>query len=390
MPAKILRLTMLCVLVCLAQFSSGQSPIIRNNIRWPSDSVAARSAVNSLVLFLYEKTKPNKDNAYVWKDELLATSDLLDEIKGMDDYEGASKNKNYYTCYITNIIERDTDNYLFQISYVNGTADAGTLRASFRLLAKRVDGKFYIYSPLKQNTRAWKIKAFGNLTCHYKTNFEPADGKAYQKQVGLYNKKLGITDQPIDFYYCDDFTEVQQILGIDYKADYNGINSNSLTANENEATLILSGNTTYPHRFDAHDLWHERLRVVMNRAVINRPVDEGCAYLYGGSWGYSWREIMAKFNSYIAANPNADWQSLYTNSTPFETGSKPMYVAYVLNALIVQKIEKEKGFTPVMHLLGCGPRQKGDDNYFIALEKVTGITKADFNTEMWKLVKAEK
>lgn len=67
-----------------------------------------------------------------------------------------------------------------------------------------------------------------------------------------------------------------------------------------------------------------------------------------------------------------------------------MYIAYVLNALIAQKLEKEKGFAAVKQLLACGQRQKGDDNYFAALEKVSGISKADFNTEMWKLVKAEK
>ena len=56
-------------------------------------------------------------------------------------------------------------------------------------------------------------------------------------------------------------------------------------------------------RFDPHDLWHERLRLVMKSEVINRPVDEGCAYLYGGSWGYTWQEIITKFKKYAAKTP---------------------------------------------------------------------------------------
>ena len=64
-----------------------------------------------------------------------------------------------------------------------------------------------------------------------------------------------------------------------------------------------------------------------------------------------------------------------------------MYVPYVLNALIVQKIEKEKGFPAVLELLGCGKREKGDENYFKALEKITGITKANFNTSMSEFIK---
>jgi len=89
----------------------------------------------------------------------------------------------------------------------------------------------------------------------------------------------------------------------------------------------------------------------------------------------------------VSENPNADWFALYTENKVFDGKEKPMYVPYFLNALIVQKIEKEKGFAPVMGLLGCGKREKGDENYFKVLEKITGITKADFNKSMWELIK---
>ncbi|HZX59374.1 MAG TPA: hypothetical protein VFE54_11635, partial [Mucilaginibacter sp.] len=93
---------------------------------------------------------------------------------------------------------------------------------------------------------------------------------------------------------------------------------------------------------------------------------------------------------YAANNPDADWLKLYTESAKFENDEKPMYIAYALNALIVQKIEKEKGFEPVKELLGCGKRETGDNNYFMALGKVTGITKANFNTKMRELINAAK
>jgi hypothetical protein len=40
-----------------------------------------------------------------------------------------------------------------------------------------------------------------------------------------------------------------------------------------------------------------------------------------------------------------------------------------------------------MELLGCGKREAGDANYFKALEKLTGINKGNFNSEVWKLIK---
>ncbi|MEO6980473.1 MAG: hypothetical protein ABI113_18925, partial [Mucilaginibacter sp.] len=117
-------------------------------------------------------------------------------------------------------------------------------------------------------------------------------------------------------------------------------------------------------------------------------VDEGCAYLYGGSWGISSPEILRLFKEYAAANPNADWLTLYINekNKNFSEGSKPLKISYAINALVAQKYDKEKGGAP-MALLTCGKIEKGDENYFKALEKVSGITKANFNAEVLKLVR---
>ena len=123
---------------------------------------------------------------------------------------------------------------------------------------------------------------------------------------------------------------------------------------------------------------HERLRYVIGTDKTNRPVDEGCAYSTWGSWGYSWPEVLIKFKKYAGDNPNADWLNLYIQGTNFVGGDRAMKIPYALNALIVQKIEKEKGFAPVMELLTCGKKEKGDENYFKPLEKVTGISKANF------------
>jgi hypothetical protein len=370
------------VLVGISCLSWSQGLFRRDDINLPKDSVAARKLTSDLTLFLAAKDKPNKDNPYVLKEELLATSDLLDEMKGMD-----KTTTNTYKCYLTNMVQLDSIDYVVQIAYTDMEKAVGELRASYRLMAKKIDGKFYFYSPLKQNTSGWKIKKFDNLTCHYKDKLNADEVKLYGKTVASYDKRLKAQSEPIEFYDCDNFTEVQQILGIDYKLDYNSVKNNSLTAHEDNANLVINGGYSERHIFDAHDLWHARLRTVMSSKVINRPVDEGCAYLYGGSWGYSKEEIFAKFKAYAAANPNADWLTLYTTSGKFEDGEKPMYVAYMLNALIIQKMEREKGFDQVKDLLSCGPRQKGDENYFAALEKITGISKADFNARMWELVK---
>ena len=382
---KFIRLLLLCVLINLGFISGAQSITILGWIRLPADSVIQKKLIMSLNAFLAQKEKTGKDNTYVLKDALPETAALLDEMKGLEQNE-VLRDNNYYKSYLTNIVELDSGNFIVQLSYIGVNHTTPILRASFTLMAKRTGDVFDFYSPLKQNTLTWKTKKFENLTCHYKTDLDPGKAKAYQKMVYFYDRKLNIPDGPVEYYFCENFTEAMHLIGIEYKAAYNGQKFNSLSSYENNINLVINGEAD--NGFDPHDLFHNRLSVVMDNA--NRPVNEGCAYLYGGSWGYSWKIVLAKFKKYASDNPNADWLSLYLATSNFEDGDKPLKTPYVLNALIVQKIEREQGFSKVMELLGCGPRQKGDDNYFAALKKLTGIDKENFNAKMWALINEAK
>jgi hypothetical protein len=369
-------------------FSYGQSGsvIVQNNINLPKDS-ATSQLINSLNGFLNQKEKPNEENNFVLKDDLLETAALLDEMKGAEQ-NAKLKDGGFYKPYLTNITKQGNNNFIIQLSYIGITDNAPAIRASFKLLAKHINDRFYFYSPLKQNAASWKIKKAGYITYYYKDTLNAADTKEFQKTVAFYDKKLK-ANKPIVLYYCDNFLEVQQLLGVEYKADYAGVISNNLTANENGLILIINGRNASRYRFDPHDLFHDRLRTVLSNDVINRPVDEGCAYLLGGSWGKSWTEILTMFKAYAKENPNADWLQLYIDAKNYsDDGGKILKVSYAINALIAQQLEKNKGFAAVMELLRCGKKEKGDENYFKALAKLTGINKADFNSKVWNLIKA--
>lgn len=387
MNIKMIRFAIALILASFTTIVHAQSIVIQSNIRLPQDTALRALLINSLNGFLGQKEMPNKENKFVLKEDLPETSDLLDEMKAIEQNGSA---KDFFKPYLNNVVELDGNHFIIQLSYLGIVESAPVLRASFQLIAKREGTKFDFSSPLKQNTIAWKSKKYNRLTVHYKDTLNSAAAKAYQRQVDFYDARLRAPHLPIEFYYCDDLTEALQLLGVEYKSDYNGSKNNSLSSHENNEVLVLNAGYSDRSRFDPHDLWHERLRLVMKSEVINRPVDEGCAYLYGGSWGYTWQEIIARFKKYASENLNADWLSQYTESKVFDGKEKPMYVPYVLNALIVQKMEQEKGFPAVLELLGCGKREKGDENYFNALEKTTGISKADFNTSMAELIKSAK
>ena len=375
-----------CFLLTFTFSTHAQGLIIMSGISVPKDSVTKNDLIISLNGFLDQKEGPNKENKFVLKEDLLAMSALLDEIKGMEK-NAKLKDDHFYKAYLTNSVKLDDGDFLIQLSYLGMAENAPVLRASFRLLAKKQGGQFYFYSVLKQNTLAWKTKKLNNITFHFRDTLDAANANAYLKAANSYDARLKTPVTPFNFYFCDNFPEVAQVLGVDYKLDYTGIKYDDISSHENNTNLEINGGYDGPLCFDPHDLWHDRLHRVLSTDVINRPVDEGCAYLYGGSWGTGWEEVLAMFKKYALEHPDADWLNLYINTTNFVDGAKPMKIAYAINALIVRKLEKEKGFAPVMELLSCGKREQGDNNYFKALEKITGISKAGFNTAVWGLIR---
>nr|WP_315195183.1 hypothetical protein [uncultured Flavobacterium sp.] len=380
------------LLICLhfvtTAFAQTNPLIVPANVILPKDTLIANHLLKSLNGFLNQKESPNKENVFVLKDDLLETSILLDEIKGIEK-SVKLKEDNFYKGYLTNVVQIDKTNFIIQLSYIGINENTPILNASFEILAKYIDDKFYFLSPLQRNTISWQTKKIGNTTFHFKKELNTKVATEYVKDVALFDKKLNAPQDNIVWYGCNDMPELLKNIGVLYKSEYNGRSVSTFNANENKTTLLVNGtyNTSF-NSFDPHDLWHERARNAIPKNKINKQVDEGCAYLYGGSWGIIWPQILKTFKEKVANNPKSDWLSLYDGFYNFgESKEKHLIVSYLINALIVEKLEKEKGFPVVIELLSCGKYEKGNDNYFKVLEKLTGINKINFNEEVWTLIK---
>ncbi|NDP22752.1 MAG: hypothetical protein GZ091_16990 [Paludibacter sp.] len=386
MKLKTILLTIL-VGVTVVTFGQTSSLIIAANVNLPKDTIVSNKLINSLNGFLSQKENPNKENTFILNEDLIETSILLDEIKGIEK-SSKFKDNNFYKGYLTNVVSLNKTDFLLQFSYIGVNENIPILMGSFEIIGKLKENQFYFCSPLKRTTTTWKIKKIGNCTFHFKNSLNRKTASEYVKKVAFFDAKLKLSNGKIEWYGCNDFPEMLQTIGVRYKLDYNGRNSSIFNANENNIVLLVSGtdNTDFS-TFDPHDLWHDRLHNVLSTTIINKPVDEGCAYLYGGSWGISWEQILRTFKEKVSLNPKSDWLSLYEQFYNFgESKEKHLLVSYVINALIVQKIEKEKGFPAVMELLSCGRYEKTNEKYFITLDKLTGITKKNFNDNVWKLI----
>ncbi len=379
-----LRLLFVGILSYLSFSASAQTnnPIVQPVINLPRDSIVSAQLIASLDSFLTLKGRPNGENNFVWQNELVETFVLLDEMKEVDKNEKL-KDNHFYKPYLMDVVKLNDSIYAVKLSYIGMKENAPLFRASFNLVAHRQYNQFLFSSPLKRNTSTWQTKKMGNCLFHYKHALNNAEAVKYKNTVSFFDKKLQAPEQETEIYCCDDFPEVLETMGIDYSLVYNGYNANTNLGSQTARKKVLlnasaGGGFNY---FDPHDLWHDRLHRVASTDSINKPVDEGCAFLYGGSWGMSWKEIQEKFNEKFPNNTDStDWLKLFDEQYNFgDSEMKRLRMNYFLNALIVQDLEKTKGFAPVLQLLTCGKYEKDNGNYFKMLDKLTGINRANFN-----------
>lgn len=380
----------LLVLVSYASAQTGRL-IINPNIILPSDSIESNQLISALDGFLNAAQKPNEENSFILPTEKIETYILLDEINGITKSE-RFKDDFFYKPYLTNVVPVKDNKYLIQLAYIGLNGTIPLTRASFKIVATKSNGSFLFSSSLLRNTTNWKTLKVGDNIFHYQNNINKAKTNEYTKLASVFDKKLKSQNKITEFYCTENFVDVLSLIGIEYKSDYNGFTENTLSSSiDNRKLIVLGSNSANFNDFDPHDLWHDRLSLVISRRKVNKPIDEACAYLYGGSWGISWKNIFLQFKTKIAANKSADWLDYKENPVNFgESQAKHLMVDYVVNALLVQKIEKEKGFDGVWDFLNCGPYQKGNENYFTALEKLTGINRNSYNDKVWELINNEK
>ena len=384
----IYTLTLFFTALCVnAQTNSLQ---LNQNIVLPKDSIEGKNLTTSLNDFLLSAQKPNEENKFILESERIETFILLDEINGIEK-NGKLKDDFFYKPYLTNLVPLKDSNYLVQVSYIGTNESVAFLRASFEFIAHKKNNSFVFSSPLLGNTKNWKVEKLGNNIFHYQNTINKEKVKEFNKLTTSFDLKLKLSNKITDYYCCDNIIELEKLIGVDYKSDYNGRTESVWSSSIGDRKLIVFGdNNSNFNEFDPHDLFHDRLSLVIARSKVNKPVDEGCAYLYGGSWGLTWKEIFKAFKEQIASNKNISWTEIKENPVYFKTKQYNNSADYIVNALLVQKIEKEKGFAGVWELLNVGPFEKGNEKYYQTLEKLTGITKANYDNKIWELINNEK
>ena len=364
--------------------------IIPRYIKMPKDSVISKQIISSLNGFLLSAQENTSANPYILPSQLIETNILLDEFKGIEKSR-KFKDEHFFKPYLDNIVEIDKDKYLIQISHIGAKDSISYLRSVFDIIAYRNNDAFLFSSPLIEYTKSWKTKNIGNITVHYKDRINENKVKDFVKTQKQFDNMLNIENGRYDIYCCSNANEVQKISGAEIKLDYNGRNNLSLSYNQNQKTLMITTNFgEYFDDFDPHDLFHWRAVKAIPRETYNHYMVCGCAYIYGGSWGISWEEIKEMFKTKMLDNTKKDWLKLYIERYNFgESREKHLLVTQFINALIIEKVQNEKGDAGIIQLLNTGSFRRNKEQFFNNLDKITGINEDNFNEKVSALVKNE-
>jgi len=350
----------------------------------PKDSLQSVKLLSNLNEFIHE-LEPN--NKRIDKNYRISTLALMDDFNGVQK-SVKFNDDDFYKPYLNNIVSLSDSTFLVQLSYIGVNNNIPIRRASFDLVAyQNGSGEYTFSSPLSINTKSWKTKEIENLTVCYKEDLNEESVQAFINKQHEFNKKLGITSNRYLIYCCSNSMEAQKVLGLSNKSDYNGRSNMSMSYNYNDTTIMVTNifGDSFDH-FDAHDLFHWCAAKAVNSETYNHYMVCAGGYVYGGSWGLSWDEIKEKFKTKMLNSSETDWLKLYVERYNFgDSQSKHLLVTQFINALIIEQIEKEKGFSGVMELLNSGNFRKDRVSFFKELDRITGINESNFNTEVKQL-----
>lgn len=374
-------------------FTFSQSKVLINNsLNVVEDTVKRKKITDVLNHFFLEKSIKNEDLTIINPDNKLETWLFLNELRKLQNSKVFINN--YTLMYeVTSVEAGNKDNFTIQLNCYFEDKEIKNSVAKIEIILQEINSKYLVSSAIKNNLTHWKLKTIENYSFYSE---KEVDEKYLRDFIAKNNKlSFNLKEQkiPTKVYCVDDIFNAYGLLGIDYKRDDSPNNfflGVEIARDNNQSTMIVATEKGMLEDFSFSSLWKTRITEKYPLKNLYVPVLEGYSYINDGDPFYKWEQLWIQFKNTYSDSQKTDWLSLYGTKENFSLPSTPKYTENVLNALLIKKIEKEKGFSGVLELLNCGKFDgEHQDNYFKTLEKVSGITKANFNENIDKLITSE-
>ena len=367
------------IFILKAWLVSAQTPIVKSvelhTIIPAPTQLTLLNALDTLMLHIGKGTLESTELNPVG---FALTTSIFHDLKSIANDE---KGRHYYNPRLLNLYPVTANQYFISLVFIRDDAANNSIRAIINLMAA-VDSSGVKFSiPLYYLTRNWKTAKTGNITYHYPDNINILRAKGFDKANTRIALKLGLKPEQFDFYLCNNYQEILPLLGYEYDQESAGMVSDGYGVDAHTIFSIM-------HNEDfSHDTFHYYAAKIRKNAR-NSAAEEGIAYSWGNAYYtdehgemITQKQLGPKLKEYLVQHPQASLLELFSKNPMILTGQ--LKVRSLIASLICDEVERKQGIIGIKELINCG---RGDDNYFIVVNKFTGINTSNFNERVAALL----
>lgn len=241
---------------------------------------------------------------------------------------------------------------------------------------KRENGALKLYNALFINREKWAHTQYGIIGYYYPKyhTFNLEKAKELSNFIDEISKNFKIKPRPFEYYFADDYEEIQNLKGLDYWYGMGGRLKPTGTADE--LGVFSSGKGEN----DFHEVFH----VIVDTQYRNKHlwVSEGIATYLGGSRGKSLTWHLEKTYDFLEKHRDIDLNNLLDLSTIDEFTD----YRYAVGGLIAKKIYQKGSWEMLRKFMDSGIT---NEDYYNAIKQFLGVSRENLNSYLRKEIAME-
>lgn len=358
-------------------------------LKYEVDSLTKSKILTSLdTLFSQIKTGKIKE-ALINKDNAELNMSTMQSFAGIEENKKDSIS-DFYKKQLINIYPISANQFWISLACIGQESNKlPILQNIINLIATNSDNNIVFSIPVKYFTKTWKTKIVGNITYFFRDRINMGRAIKFNAKNVIIAHKLDLQPEKMNFYMCNNYQEILQLLGYQYDAESNGKTREGFGVDAGNIFSIMNNEDF------SHDLFHYYSAKIRGDVKRNRTVEEGIAY----SWGNAYytkangemveqKELVHDLKSYLKTNPKTGLFELFNKNTNIFFGlPAEISVKSTISSLLCDEVERKKGVNGIKILIKCEP---GDDKFFKTLNDLVSINQTNFDAEVMDLIKQYK
>ncbi len=284
------------------------------------------------------------------------------------------------TATILGIYPTDDGYWGIKTAISRNDADKNTVfSAIVTVYAKKIQGKYKLFSQLQRYLSFCELKVIGNLSFYTKKGqkFKENDAKRLDSLNKSLAKQFNLPEFSCNIVAVNNVVELySEVLGYDYAPQmFVAVQKGGLADRVNNTLLSANGSPFY-----AHELVHfYTQQFAAEGKYVNSFFDEGAATFFGGSREQPLDWHIKKLKIYLAEHPEMDLEDLnnigYKNTKTWDLpdATYSTDIRYTLGGALCRLQYKQKGVEGLRQLLNAP-----SNDIYTNIEAFFGVKKENF------------